>query len=89
MPPLPSLGWGPVAPADGAFYLYAGLGERLGGYASSVEWCAALLETEGVALVPGVDFDGAHGEGYVRLSFAAGADAVAEAVTRIRRFQDR
>ena len=86
---VPSLGWGPVAPADGAFYLYAGLGERLGGYASSVEWCAALLETEGVALVPGVDFDGAHGEGYVRLSFAAGADAVAEAVTRIRRFQDR
>src|SRR5690606_5860191 len=84
---VPSLGWGPVAPADGAFYLYAGLGERLGGYASSVEWCAALLEEEGVAVVPGVDFDGAHGDEYVRLSFAAGADAVAEAVRRIERFQ--
>ncbi len=86
---VPSLGWGPVAPADGAFYLYAGLGERLGGYASSVEWCAALLEEEGVAVVPGVDFDGAHGDEYVRLSFAAGADAVTEAVRRIERFQAR
>ena len=82
-----SLGWGPVAPADGAFYLYAGLRDRMAGYPSSVEWCAELLEREGVALVPGVDFDGAHGQGYVRLSFAAGADAVTEAVRRIRRFQ--
>ncbi|MCM3662194.1 aminotransferase class I/II-fold pyridoxal phosphate-dependent enzyme [Georgenia satyanarayanai] len=84
---VPRLGWGPIAPADGAFYLYAGLAERLGGYASSVQWCAALLEQEGVAVVPGVDFDGARGREYVRLSFAAGADAVREAVRRIERFQ--
>lgn len=84
---VPRLGWGPVAPADGAFYLYAGLRDRLGSYASSVEWCEALLEQEGVAVVPGVDFDGAHGREYVRLSFAAGADAVAEAMRRIERFQ--
>ena len=86
---LPELGWGPVAPADGAFYLYAGLGDRLGPHASSVEWSADLLETEGVAVVPGVDFDGVAGHDYVRLSFAAGADAVDEAVRRILRFQDR
>ncbi|MBD8061055.1 pyridoxal phosphate-dependent aminotransferase [Oceanitalea stevensii] len=85
---VPRLGWGPVAPADGAFYLYAGLGERLGRYASSVEWCEALLEQEGVAVVPGVDFDGARGHEYVRLSFAAGAEAVREAVRRIERFQE-
>ncbi|WP_454084235.1 pyridoxal phosphate-dependent aminotransferase [Georgenia sp. Marseille-Q6866] len=84
---VPRLGWGPVAPADGAFYLYAGLGERLGSYASSVEWCEALLEREGVAVVPGVDFDGARGHEFVRLSFAAGADAVREAVRRIERFE--
>ncbi len=86
---VPGLGWGPVAPADGAFYLYAGLGDRLGRHASSVEWCADLLESEGVAVVPGVDFDGAHGRDYVRLSFAAGSDAVEEAVRRIHRFQER
>ena len=86
---VPDLGWGPVAPADGAFYLYAGLGENLAGYASSVDWAADLLETAGVAVVPGVDFDGANGHEYVRLSFAAGDDAVAEAVRRIARFQRR
>ena len=85
---VPELGWGPVAPADGAFYLYSGLGERLGRYRSSLEWCADLLETAGVAVVPGIDFDGVHGHEYVRLSFAAGAEAVDEAVRRILQFQE-
>ena len=84
---LPGLGWGPVAPADGAFYVYAGLGEQLGEYASSVEWCAALLEREGVAVTPGVDFDGAQGHRFVRLSFAGRAEEIAEALRRIHRFQ--
>ncbi|GAB3811121.1 pyridoxal phosphate-dependent aminotransferase [Tessaracoccus terricola] len=86
---LPRLGWGPVAPADGAFYLYAGLGENLGGFADSAAWCAELLERTGVALVPGTDFDPFHGREFVRLSFAAGADAVAEAIERIVAFQRR
>ncbi|TDE88809.1 aminotransferase class I/II-fold pyridoxal phosphate-dependent enzyme [Occultella glacieicola] len=84
---VPRLGWGPVAPADGAFYLYAGLGERLGRYPDSTAWCRALLEEAGVAAVPGSDFDPARGHDYVRLSFAAGPDAVAEAVERIVGFQ--
>ena len=75
------LGWGPIAPADGAFYLYAGI--PLGEYPDSAAWCAALLERHGVALVPGVDFDGVDGGSYVRLSFAAGEQAVAEALDRI------
>jgi len=79
------LGWGPVAPADGAFYLYAGV--PLGRYPDSATWCQALLEQQGVALVPGVDFDGADGGRYVRLSFAAGAAAVSEAFDRIATFQ--
>ncbi len=80
----PRLGWGPVAPADGAFYLYAGV--PLGRYANSSEWAAALLEDAGVALVPGSDFDGANGGGYIRLSFAAGAEAVEGALERIEAF---
>ncbi|WP_420112203.1 pyridoxal phosphate-dependent aminotransferase [Pseudactinotalea sp.] len=79
------LGWGPVAPADGAFYLYAGV--PLGRFPDSVAWCRALLEEQGVALVPGVDFDGVGGGAYVRLSFAAGEQAVAQAFDRIAAFQ--
>ena len=84
---VPSLGWGPIAPADGAFYLYADLGPALGQYADSVAWCQALLEEQGVAVVPGVDFDPAGGSRFVRLSFGAGAAAVRAAIERIQAFQ--
>ncbi|MDJ0311990.1 aminotransferase class I/II-fold pyridoxal phosphate-dependent enzyme [Arthrobacter sp. H35-D1] len=81
------LGWVDAAPADGAFYFYANLGPALAGFADSVEYCAALLENAGVALVPGTDFDGIGGGAAVRLSFAAGYDAVREALARIEKFQ--
>ena len=81
------LGWTDAAPADGAFYFYANLGPALAGFADSREYCAALLEAEAVALVPGADFDGVGGLATVRLSFAAGYDAVREALVRIERFQ--
>ncbi len=83
---LPALGWGAGAPAGGAVYVYAELGDALGGHADSVAWCAALLESQGVALTPGADFDTVRGGSAVRVSLAAGPDAVAEAVRRIRRF---
>jgi aspartate/methionine/tyrosine aminotransferase len=85
---LGRLQWGTAAPADGAFYLYAELGDQLAGLADSGEYCRALLEQEGVALVPGSDFDAVNGRRSVRLSFAAGREAVAEAVERIIRFQE-
>lgn len=81
------LGWTDAAPADGAFYFHANLGPALAGFADSREYCAALLEAEAVALVPGADFDGVGGLATVRLSFAAGYDAVREALVRIERFQ--
>ena len=83
----PRLGWGPIAPADGAFYLYGAV--PLGDYEDSSAWAAALLEEAGVALVPGSDFDGANGGNFVRLSFAAGAEAVAGALERIEAFSRR
>ncbi|WP_411838854.1 aminotransferase class I/II-fold pyridoxal phosphate-dependent enzyme [Paenarthrobacter ureafaciens] len=85
---LDQLQWGTTAPADGAFYLHADLGDQLAGFADSADYCRALLEEEGVALVPGADFDAVSGTRSVRLSFAAGADAVAAAVERIIRFQE-
>ena len=47
------LGWTKVAPADGAFYVWADIADRLGPYPDSVAWCAALLEAEDVAVTPG------------------------------------
>ena len=83
------LGWTSVAPADGAFYVYAGLGDRLGPFADSVAWCAALLEEEGVALTPGTDFDQLNGGRFVRVSLSSGPEAVALAIIRVLRFQQR
>lgn len=81
------LGWTGVAPADGAFYVYAEIGDVLGPYPDSPAWCAALLADQGVALTPGSDFDPVHGGTAVRVSLAAGPDAVAAAIVRILRFQ--
>ncbi|MEZ5139501.1 MAG: aminotransferase class I/II-fold pyridoxal phosphate-dependent enzyme [Acidimicrobiales bacterium] len=86
---LDRLGWGPVAPADGAFYLWAGIGDQLGRHRDSVAWCRALLDETGVALVPGTDMDPVDGGGFVRLSFAASMEVVTEAVDRIEAFQQR
>jgi aspartate/methionine/tyrosine aminotransferase len=86
---VPELGWASVAPADGAFYVYAGLGDRLGHFTDSVAWCAALLDEEGVALTPGTDFDRVAGGRFVRVSLSAGPEAVSLALIRILRFQER
>src|SRR5690606_22802231 len=84
---IPRLGWGECAPADGAFYLYADLGSKLGSFPDSRAYCAALLEAEGIAIVPGIDFDKVDGGTQVRLSFAAGLKAVEGAIEGILRFQ--
>jgi aspartate/methionine/tyrosine aminotransferase len=77
---LDDLGWSRVAPADGAFYVYADVsGDGL----DSVTWCERLLAEAGVALTPGTDFDAVRGGDWVRLSFAAAPETVAEAVERI------
>ena len=84
----PELGWGAAAPADGAFYYWADLGERLRGYADSRAWAAALLEATGVAVTPGGDFDPVSGDRCVRLSLAAGPAAIGAALDRIIAWQD-
>ena len=81
---LPELGWTDVAPADGAFYLYADVSAS---GLDSVTWCARLLDEAGVALTPGTDFDPAGGHRCVRLSFASSAEVVSAAVDRIVAWQ--
>jgi aspartate/methionine/tyrosine aminotransferase len=82
---LPELGWTRVAPADGAFYLYADVSAS---GLDSVTWCARLLDEAGVALTPGTDFDPIDGHRSVRLSFASPVDEVREAVDRIITWQE-
>lgn len=86
---VPDLGWSKVAPADGAFYIWADIADQLGPYTDSTAWCAALLDAEGVAVTPGADFDTVHGGTAIRLSLAAGPEAIGAALPRIHRFQQR
>ena len=81
---LPELGWTNVAPADGAFYLYADVSAS---GIDSVTWCARLLDEAGVALTPGTDFDPVDGHRCVRLSFASPVELVSEALDRIITWQ--
>ncbi|WP_090034318.1 pyridoxal phosphate-dependent aminotransferase [Cellulomonas marina] len=81
---LPALGWSHVAPADGAFYLYADVSAS---GLDSVTWCARLLDEAGVALTPGTDFDPADGHRWVRLSFAVAPEVLSAALDRIEAWQ--
>jgi len=66
---------------QGAFYAFPNIRE-IG--QSSAELADHLLEEAGVALLPGSAF-GIYGEGYLRLSYATGVEAIREGLARIRR----
>lgn len=79
---LPRLGITELAPADGAFYVYADIGHLTD---DSTSWCANLLSETGVALAPGIDFDVVHGDRTLRISFAGATAEVEEALSRLER----
>jgi aspartate/methionine/tyrosine aminotransferase len=64
---LPDIGLDRLAPADGAFYIWADVSRWT---SDSLSFAARLLEETGVALVPGIDFDIVDGPRFVRMSFA-------------------
>lgn len=77
---LPKAGFGKLAPADGAFYLYADV-ERLTN--DSQDFCRRMLAETGVAATPGVDFDPEQGHRFMRFSFAGSTDDMGEAAQRL------
>jgi aspartate/methionine/tyrosine aminotransferase len=77
---LPRLGIDRLAPADGAFYVYADVGHLTG---DSMAFCRRLLADTGVATAPGIDFDTASGQRFVRMSFAGSPEEVTEALDRL------
>lgn len=72
-----------VIKPEGAFYLFINAKnlER-----DSMKFCKALLEEEGVAVVPGIGFGM---EGYFRFSFATSLENIQEGIRRIARFCER
>jgi aspartate/methionine/tyrosine aminotransferase len=80
---LPALGIDKLAPADGAFYVYADIAHLTD---DSHAWCLRLLEETGVATAPGIDFDTRRGNEFVRFSFAGSAEEIGEGLTRLGRW---
>ena len=71
------------APPDGAFYVYVDVSEHT---QDARAFCAELLEAEGVAATPGIDFDAARGHRWMRFSYAGRTEDIAEGLSRLQRF---
>ena len=69
-----------VSPAEGAFYLFADVSERSN---DSTALCARMLAEAGVAAAPGVDFDRARGNRFVRFSYCGPEADMIEAAARL------
>lgn len=80
---LPKAGFTKLAPAEGAFYLYADIAHLTN---DSVDFCRRMLSETGVAATPGTDFDPDRGHATVRFSFAGATDDMAEAAERLNRW---
>ncbi|WP_434452211.1 pyridoxal phosphate-dependent aminotransferase [Lentzea sp. E54] len=78
---LTDLGIGKLAPADGAFYVYADVRHLTD---DSMGFCRRFLDDAGVAIVPGVDFDPVDGHHFVRMSFAGATQDIEEALRRLK-----
>ena len=83
---LPPEFLGDMAPANGAFYIYADLTQLSQKVLSSVDFADALLVDAHVACTPGVDFDQELGHQHLRLSYAGSTDDMLEASRRINRW---
>ena len=78
---LPAAGFARLSPAEGAFYLFADIGDRSN---DSAGFCARMLLEAGVAASPGVDFDRTRGNRFVRFSYCGPEADMREAAERLR-----
>jgi aspartate/methionine/tyrosine aminotransferase len=83
---LPKAGLDRLAPAEGAFYLYADVGHLTN---DSAAFCSRMLAEIGVAATPGVDFDRTRGARTIRFSFCGATEDMEEAAKRLRRWLGR
>ncbi len=80
---LARLGIDKVAPADGAFYVYADISHLTD---DSAVFGARLLDQVGVAAAPGIDFDQVDGHRFLRFSFAGSTAGVSGALGALETF---
>ena len=83
---LAGIGLPVPVPPDGAFYVYFDVS---GTGLSSWQFCERVLQETHVALTPGKDFGHCGADQYVRLSYAASAESLQEAIRRLGGFMDR
>ncbi len=74
---LPQIGLDRLAPADGAFYMYADVSRWTD---DSLSFVFRALDECGVALAPGVDFDPVDGGRFVRMCFAGDAAEIGQGI---------
>lgn len=77
---LPRAGFDQLAPADGAFYIFADVSALTD---DSTAFCRRMLDETGVAATPGVDFDPVRGGRFLRFSLAGSEADMAEAARRL------
>ncbi|MCI5049055.1 MAG: aminotransferase class I/II-fold pyridoxal phosphate-dependent enzyme [Rickettsiales bacterium] len=80
---LQNAGMTRVAPAQGAFYLYADVSELTD---DSKQFCKDMLEKTHICAVPGIDFDAEFGHKFVRFSYAGSLETMEKASERLARW---
>lgn len=86
LPAVRELGFDVPATPDGAFYLYAGT-QAFGG--DSAALCQHLIETEHVAVTPGLDFGEHLADRHVRFAYTTSLPRLEQAVERLARGLER
>ena len=73
-----------AVPGTGAFYLFPNITEAIEalGMKDDLEFSEFLLDTAGVAVVPGTAFGA---KGYIRISYATSMDVLEESISRIKK----
>ncbi|WP_027258533.1 pyridoxal phosphate-dependent aminotransferase [Leisingera aquimarina] len=80
---LPKAGFTKIAPPDGAFYVYADVSDLT---ADSRSFAAEILDSAGVAVTPGLDFDPVRGATTLRFSYARSTADIEEGLARLEKF---
>ena len=72
-----------VAPADGAFYVYADVTDWTD---DARAFASEILDQAGVAVTPGLDFDKTRGAGTLRMAYGRDTADIIEGVARLQAF---
>ncbi len=81
---LRAAGFDNLAPANGAFYVYADVSHLSD---DSQALCVRWLDELGIAATPGVDFDPIDGHHHVRFSFCGSGDDIEQATRLLAQWQ--